>query len=117
MQAFGHRDDSHDIAPAEAARLTEHDDAVLLDVREDDEWAAGHATAARHVPLGRLRADSVPDGKVIVAVCRSGARSDQAAAALRDAGFDARNLAGGMKAWAQAGLPVLRDDGTPGTVI
>ncbi|PZS26255.1 MAG: rhodanese-like domain-containing protein [Pseudonocardiales bacterium] len=113
----GQRDAAHDITPADAARLVDAGEAVLLDVREDDEWAAGHATAATHVPLGRLRADSVPAGSTVVAVCRSGARSDQAAVALRGTGFDARNLTGGMNAWKQAGLPVLRDDGRPGEVI
>lgn len=109
--------ESHEVTPAEAARLLEGGEAVLLDVREDDEWAAGHAGAATHIPLGLLRADSVPQGRVVVAVCRSGSRSDQAAQALRTAGFDARNLTGGMQAWQRAGLPVLRDDGQPGSVI
>ncbi len=108
---------NHDIGPADAARLVQDGEAVLLDVREPDEWAAGHATAAIHVPLGRLTVDAVPPDRPIVAVCRSGHRSGQAADALRGAGFDARNLAGGMQAWAQAGLPVLRADGSPGTVI
>jgi rhodanese-related sulfurtransferase len=106
-----------DTTPADAARLAADGAAVLLDVREPGEWAAGHAGAATHVPLGQLRADSVPSDTVIVAVCRSGARSEQAAQALRGAGFDARNMTGGMQAWARAGLPVVRDDGTPGAVI
>ncbi|MEP6696957.1 MAG: rhodanese-like domain-containing protein [Pseudonocardiales bacterium] len=108
---------SSDIAPAEAAALAAGGEVVLLDVREPDEWAAGHAAAATHLPLGQLRADSLTNETVIVAVCRSGHRSGQAAAALRSVGFEARNLIGGMQAWARAGLPVLRDDGTPGTVI
>ncbi|MDP9241426.1 MAG: rhodanese-like domain-containing protein [Actinomycetota bacterium] len=106
-----------EISAVEAARLAATGDVVLLDVREIDEWAAGHAAAATHVPLGELRADTVPQDTAVVAVCRSGVRSGQATHALRGVGFDARNLTGGMQAWAKAGLPVLRDDGQPGDVI
>ena len=91
--------------------------ALLLDVREPDEWAAGHAADARHVPLGELSIADVPRDRVVVAVCRSGGRSGQAAMALAAAGVDVRNMAGGMNACAEAGLPVMRDDGQPGTVV
>ncbi len=101
----------------EAGRLAEAGDALLLDVREDDEWAAGHAAPASHIPMGRLRPGLLPAGRVIVAVCRSGHRSDHVAQALRAGGIDARNLVGGMHAWVRSGLPVVRDDGRPGTVI
>ena len=53
----------------------------------------------------------------IVCVCRSGVRSARATETLKDWGFDAANMTGGMKAWAASGLPVVRDDGTPGEVI
>jgi rhodanese-related sulfurtransferase len=53
----------------------------------------------------------------IVCVCRSGRRSAQATAELLQMGFDAVNLAGGMQAWADHGLPVVRDDGSPGQVV
>jgi rhodanese-related sulfurtransferase len=101
----------------EQAQVLLGEGAVLLDVREPDEWAAGHAPGAVHVPLGQLgaRLAEIPSGTVVV-VCRSGARSARAAAALLGAGRDARNLAGGMQAWAGAGLAVLDDAGTPGTV-
>jgi len=92
--------------------------AVLLDVREPEEWDAGHAPVARHVPLGL-----VPDqmqgwdtGERIVVVCRSGARSALATEWLTTAGFDAANLVGGMQEWAHAGLDVVTDDGGPGRV-
>lgn len=93
--------------------------AALLDVREADEFAAGHAPAARHLPLGELgaRVGELAGGTTIVCVCRSGARSAAAAAALRASGRDGRNLAGGMLAWAAEGLPVTRDDGSPGSVL
>jgi rhodanese-related sulfurtransferase len=93
--------------------------AVLLDVREDDEWAAGHAPEATHLPMSRLAASAgdIPSDRTIVCVCHVGARSAAVAAALSGAGWEAVNVAGGMEAWAAAGLPVIRDDGSPGSVI
>jgi rhodanese-related sulfurtransferase len=89
------------------------DDAWLLDVREDDEWAAGHAPRARHIPLGQLggRAAEVPQDELIYVICRSGHRSGQAAQALAGAGWRAVNVAGGMQQWAAAGLPMVTDSG------
>ncbi|MDQ1533651.1 MAG: hypothetical protein QOF28_1412, partial [Actinomycetota bacterium] len=91
--------------------------AVLLDVREADEWQAGHAAAAIWIPLGEiaaraneLHATEAVDRR-IVAICRSGARSERAARFLVAQGFDVVNLAGGMRAWAAAGLDVVTDDG------
>jgi rhodanese-related sulfurtransferase len=105
-----------EVDPLEADRLVAGG-ALLLDVREPDEWAAGHAPAAVHVPLRTLPANRPEPGRAIVAVCRSGARSARAAEALRQWGYDAVNLAGGMQAWATAGLPVVTDDpGRPGIV-
>ena len=94
-------------------------DGYLLDVREDDEWAAGHAPGARHIPLGQLpdhRHALSSDDEYIV-VCRSGSRSARAQGELRQAGFTVANLDGGMRAWSDARLPVVRDDGSPGKVI
>ena len=90
--------------------------ARLLDVREDDEWHAGHAPNAEHRPLGLVDPGDYSAGDRIVVVCRSGNRSQKAAIALRGAGVTVYNLDGGMKAWSQAGRPVVRDDGTPGVV-
>ena len=94
-------------------------DHVLLDVRETDEWQAGHAPGALWIPLGELERArfEIPFNKQIVCVCRSGARSARAAEALISWGFEASNMVGGMRAWAAAGLPVVRDDDTPGEVI
>lgn len=103
------------VDPAEAAELAAAG-ALLLDVREPAEWTAGHIPGAVHMPLGALDTAGVPTDRVVVAVCRSGNRSGRAAAALADAGIDVRNLAGGMKAWAQEGRTVARDDGSAGTV-
>src|SRR5919204_2413618 len=73
----------------------------LLDVREQDEWDAGHIDGAQHIPLGQLaeRLAEVPREQVVVAVCRSGSRSDRAARGLRAPGFQAENLDGGVTAW------------------
>jgi rhodanese-related sulfurtransferase len=89
------------------------EDAWLLDVREEDEWAAGHAPGARHIPLGELsgRAAEVPQDEVIYVVCRSGHRSSRAAQALAGAGWQAVNVGGGMQDWAAAGRPMVTDSG------
>lgn len=89
------------------------DDVWLLDVREDDEWAAGHISGATHIPLDQLstRAAEVPQDELIYVICRSGARSGRAAQALAGAGWRAVNVAGGMQDWAAAGRPMVTDSG------
>lgn len=95
---------------------------LLLDVREDDEWAAGHIAGAVHAPLSRLpqQLQDQPDlldagGTVesIVVVCKVGSRSAHVTAWLRHQGYDAVNLAGGMLAWASARRPMQSSDGRP----
>ncbi len=106
------------VGPAEAADLL-HDGALLIDVRERSEFAAGHAPKARHLPLSRLldqRRNTVPQGRTLVLVCRSGNRSRRAARLLARQGFDVVNVAGGMNAWAGAGLDLVRTGGGPGRV-
>jgi len=85
-------------------------DVVLIDVREPDEFAAGHIPEATLIPLGQLssRLSEIPKDKTVVAVCRSGNRSGQATELLRQAGFDAHNMGGGMISWEQAGFDVQR---------
>ena len=92
------------------------DGHALVDVREPHEWAAGHAPDAVHVPLGELHPDRLPAAERVLCICRSGARSAQAVAVLRNAGYDAVNVEGGMKAWHADGLPVVCEDGHPGAV-
>lgn len=108
---------SREVGPEEAAGLIDAG-ALLLDVREDDEWKAGHVAEAMHVPLGQLaeRVDELPDDRPVVVVCRSGRRSAQATAFLAASGFNAVNLAGGMQAWAASGLGFEGADGAPGVV-
>lgn len=91
--------------------------AALLDVREPDEWQAGHAERAVHVPLRRLTPDAIPPGDPLLVVCHVGGRSAMATMALQRAGYPAVNVAGGMEAWQSAGLPVVTDDGAPGVVV
>ena len=93
------------------------DDAVLLDVREQDEWDAGHAPGAVHIPLGELpaRLDELPDtdAGTLAVTCRGGGRSSRAVAWLSQQGFDVANLDGGMRAWQGAGKPLVADSGDP----
>jgi DMSO/TMAO reductase YedYZ molybdopterin-dependent catalytic subunit/rhodanese-related sulfurtransferase len=83
--------------------------ALLIDVREPDEWQAGHVAQAWLLPMGQVarHRDDLPQDRQIVVVCRSGGRSAAVAEALRTWGLDAVNLSGGMTAWGLAGLPVI----------
>jgi len=85
----------------------------LLDVREDDEWAAGHAPEAVHIPVGALnqRAAEIPQDHSVYVICRSGARSAYAAQALAGAGWKTVNVADGMTGWAVAGRPMVSETG------
>jgi rhodanese-related sulfurtransferase len=86
-------------------------DGVVIDVREPFEWEAGHAAGAVHIPLGDLaaRIDDVPREAPVYVICAAGGRSLQGAALLEHHGIEAVNVTGGMTAWQQAGLPVVRD--------
>lgn len=89
-------------------------DAVLLDVREDDEWVAGHAPGALHVPMMAvpMRADEIPTDRDVVVVCRMGQRSAQVVRYLQQQGWDRiANLDGGMADWEAAGRPMVSEDG------
>ena len=93
--------------------------AILLDVREPHEWAAGHAQGSRHIPLEQLgqRQRELPAGRPIITVCRSGGRSARAAALLAGHGRQVVNLRGGMRDWVASDLPVGAKCGRPGSVI
>lgn len=106
-----------EVSVSEAIRLVTNGSAILLDVREIDEWTAGHAEASHHVPLSSLELSTVPIGRPLVVICRSGNRSGQATRRLTVAGVDAANVVGGMREWEACGHPVVRDDGQPGRVI
>ena len=85
----------------------------LLDVREDDEWAAGHAPEAVHVRLSEIpaRTDEIPRDREVYVICRTGNRSAYAAQALAVGGLNAINVADGMTGWAVAGRPMINEDG------
>jgi rhodanese-related sulfurtransferase len=89
------------------------DGAFLLDVREDDEWVAGHAPDAVHVRLGELgaRARELPRDREVYVICRTGARSAYAAQALAGGGWTAVNVSDGMTGWAIAGRPMISETG------
>lgn len=100
-----------DVPAVDAAAVP--DDAYVLDVREPAEWEAGHAPGANHVPLGELaaRVAEIPQDREIYVVCRVGARSAQAVAALNGAGWRATNVGDGMQGWASAGRPMVSEGG------
>jgi rhodanese-related sulfurtransferase len=107
-----------EVSAEEASELAEAG-ALLLDVREADEWDAGHAPEAQWIPMSEVQAriDELPRDRRIVAICRSGSRSRALAGALLGAGYDVVNVDGGMRAWAAEDLTVVASDGLPGVVI
>ncbi|WP_131744653.1 rhodanese-like domain-containing protein [Frankia sp. Cppng1_Ct_nod] len=107
---------SVDQLPAETSTDAE---LLLLDVREPDEWDAGHIAGAVHIPMGELldRLDEVPRERDVVVVCRSGQRSAAVTAYLHRSGWQARNLNGGMIAWNAAGRPMQNTAPHPPAVI
>lgn len=104
--------DERQIEPKQAASLIEGG-ATLIDVRDPDEYEAGHIQGSRHVPFDRLSAETagVDAGGAVVFYCRTGDRSSTAAAAFAESGIDAHNIAGGLEAWASYGLPLEPEDG------
>jgi rhodanese-related sulfurtransferase len=94
-------------------------DAVLLDVREPYEWAAGHIETAVHIPIGQVtgRLGDIPPGDPLYVICRSGVRSARVADFLRTQGTEAVNVAGGMQDWAAVGRPMVSETGRAPEVI
>jgi rhodanese-related sulfurtransferase len=101
------------IAPARAAELIEAGEVELIDVRRPYEWEAGRIEGARAIELNELtsQAESITKERPVIFYCRSGNRSALAAAAFRESGWDAYNLAGGLRAWVEQGLPLDPADG------
>ena len=110
---------SDDIPSITVGDVDELTDPVLLDVRELDEYEAGHAPGVVFQPLATIPEawTSLPSDRTILCICRSGGRSAHATAFLREQGLDAINLEGGMQGWAAFGLDVVRADGSHGAVI
>ncbi|MFZ5850105.1 MAG: rhodanese-like domain-containing protein [Actinomycetota bacterium] len=92
--------------------------AVVVDVRETEEYVAGHVPGARHIPLSLvpLRLGELPTDAPVFVICQSGGRSWTAAQLLARAGLDARSVAGGTAGWARSGHPIEtgRQAGQPG---
>jgi rhodanese-related sulfurtransferase len=99
------------VTPSQATHLINREDAVVIDVREANEFTSGHVLGAKNVPAPRMEtagSDIVKKkDRPIIVYCDGGDRSSKALAALKKQGFTrAANLAGGIKAWQEAGLPV-----------
>ena len=102
-----------EISPQEAAAELNSGDAVVIDVRDKDEWDEGHISGATHISLGTIELDieeKVPDANaLIICHCGGGGRSALAAETLQKMGYkNVRSMAGGLKAWKTAGLPTTR---------
>lgn len=93
--------------------------ARILDVREDNEWEAGHAEGAVHIPLGELpdRFGELDPDEDLHIICRSGGRSLRAAEWLEGHGYTAINISGGTGAWLEAGKPMVSETGAEPTVL
>jgi rhodanese-related sulfurtransferase len=99
------------VPPAQARELIDGG-AQAVDVRTAVENAAGHISGAKHIPLDQLGADAAEEldsGRPVVVYCRGGNRSAAAAEALRNSGFDAHSIDGGLVSWDEAGLPLEPD--------
>jgi len=102
---------SKEVSPGQAVQLINRRDAVILDVRDTAEFAAGHLPNARHIPVTeidkRIKEIEKLKERPILVSCRSGSRSAAACGALRKHGFaEVFSLKGGILAWQQAGMPI-----------
>ncbi len=101
------------VSAAEATQLINRRNAIVVDVRAADEFAKGHLPSARHVELAELQAKVAQIAKnkstPVLLVCQTGQRANNAARIVRDAGYaEVHVLEGGINAWQQAGMPVIK---------
>jgi len=121
MTNFGLDETSSDDSPS-IERDQIEPGQVILDVREDEEWAAGHIDGAVHVPLDRLvdrmlyEPGELLADQPLVVTCKGGGRARRATTWLNRNGFAAVVMAGGMRGWLAAGLPMISDTGDEPTV-
>ena len=99
-----------EISPEEARKKAEEGGAVLIDVREESDWSEGHAKGAQHLSRGVIELEieeQIPDvKKPIICYCGGGSRSALVAESLQKMGYEnVRSMAGGFRAWKEAGLP------------
>lgn len=102
-----------EVTPEMAFEQFKSGQAALVDVREIDEWDAGHADGAISNPMSAFDINLLPDDKPVIFVCRSGGRSSQVTMAIEPHKSDVFNMSGGMKAWKNANLPMVSDTGNP----
>jgi rhodanese-related sulfurtransferase len=102
-----------ELDPKKVKEMLDAGDVQLVDVREPYEWDAGRIAGAAHIELEHLafRADEIDKDRPVIFQCRLGRRSAMATEAFRASGYDAYNLAGGLQAWAEDGLPLEPDGG------
>lgn len=101
------------VTPQEALEMVKSGHAYGVDVREIDEWNLGHFELFTLTPLNKLDSAALPSDKPIIFICRSGNRSGKACNAVEPTGLKVMNMAGGMLAWQEAGLPMSATNGTP----
>ena len=104
---------TENISPQEAFAKISRGDAYGIDVRESDEWIAGHAVGVTWNPLSNFNGATLPSDKPLIFICRSGNRSDRVCQVLATTRPDILNMVGGMQAWHAAGLPMVSDIGVP----
>jgi rhodanese-related sulfurtransferase len=100
------------------AAFDARDSFHVVDVREPFEWDMGHVDGSIHIPVQQIqdRVAELPTDKPLLCVCMVGIRSQYAANALAEAGFETENLDGGLAAWVAGGLPLVKDDVGQATV-
>ena len=107
------RPNAAELSPAAATMMINRQDALVVDVRETSEWAGGHIANAKHIALGQIDKHLVEIEKFkqtpVILCCASGTRGQSARDKLTKAGFEkVFNLAGGIGAWSEAGLPLTK---------
>jgi rhodanese-related sulfurtransferase len=100
-------DPALDLEPEEVARRVAEGDLLLVDIREQYEWDAGHVPGSRHVEIERVasRAPTIPRDQAVAFLCRGGVRAGMVATAFRAIGYDAYNVRGGFTRWFEHDLP------------
>lgn len=101
------------VTPQEALQMVKAGLAYGIDVREIDEWNAGHFELFTLSPLSEFESAALPTDKPIIFICRSGNRSGKACNAVEPTGLKVMNMTGGMLAWQEAGLPISAVNGAP----
>ena len=102
-----------EITPEKAFAEISSGQSIGIDVRESDEWSAGRAPKVSWNPKSAFNLSAMPKNQRVILICRSGNRSGQLATEFADQNKDISNMAGGMKAWKEAGLPMECDSGIP----